>query len=253
MSAYACVDEILAAAGRLALSHFGRAAVRFKADDSPVTAADEAVEALVRGRLAARFPHYGFLGEETGGTAGGRAFILDPVDGTSAFAAGFPFWGVALAAADGTRVEAGWLALPALGRTYACRDGVATENGKVLKAGRPAAAPAEATLLVPSTCHRDFALDGFPGKARSFGSTALHALYAATGRAEGALLGRVHLWDIACAFPFMERFGARLAHLDGGEVDMGALFATRRLPRPALLARSAGAFAALAAVVRVKG
>ncbi len=250
MGVFAGVEEILAEAGRLALSHFGRAAVRFKDDDSPVTAADEAVEAFVRGRLSARFPHYGFLGEETGGAAAARTFILDPVDGTSAFAAGFPFWGVALAAATGTRVEAGWLALPALGRLYACRDGVATENGVVLKPGRPSASPAEATLLVPSTCHRDFTLDGFPGKARSFGSTALHALYAATGRAEGALLGRVHLWDIACAFPFMERFGARLAHLDGAPVDLSALFAAGRLPRPALLARSAGALTRLLPVVR---
>lgn len=243
------VEEILDQAGRIALRHFERAAVRVKADGSVVTAADGEVEAFVRSRLLARFPGHAFLGEEGGGTTGGRAFILDPVDGTSSFAAGLPFWGVALARADGATVAAGWLALPALGRLYACRDGLALENGKPMRPGPTPVSPEEGTLLVPSSAHRDFRID-HPGKARSFGSTALHALYAATGRAEACLLPRVHIWDIACALPFMARFGGALAHLDGEPVDLPALFAARRLPRPALLARSPEALAATLPRVR---
>lgn len=245
MPGFVAVDEIVREAGRIALARFERVAVDFKEDRSPVTEADRAVEAHVRSRLAPRYPGAGFLGEESGGAVAARTFVLDPIDGTSAFASGFPVWGIALAFARGTKVEAGWLHLPALARFYTCRDGIAKLDGKRLLPGRPAASPEEGTLLVPSTCHRDFRVD-FPGKIRSFGSTAAHALYAACGRAEGCLLGRVHLWDVACVLPFVEAFGARLAHLDGAPVDMAEFFATRRLPRPALLARSDEAFGAIA-------
>lgn len=245
MGDFAAVDELVRAAGRLALSHFERVDVRFKADESPVTVADGAVEALVRDTLSCRFPGVGFTGEEGGGGDGAhRRFILDPIDGTSAFAAGLPLWGVALAYATGTRVEAGWLHLPVTGQLYTFRDGLACRNGKRIAPAPPPASPEEATLLVPSTAHRDYALD-FPGKCRAFGSTALHALYAALGRAEGALVGRVHLWDLASALPFLDCFGGAMEHLDGSPVDLAALFATGRLPKPALIARSPEALARL--------
>lgn len=244
MPGFTPVDEIVHEAGRIALGKFERVAVEFKADHSPVTEADRAVESFIRARLTPRYPGTGFLGEEGGGKVAPRTFILDPIDGTSAFAAGFPIWGIALAYAVGPAVEAGWLHLPVLDRLYTCRDGIAKVNGKRLLPGNEPASPEEATLLVSSTWHHEFRID-FPGKIRSFGSTAAHALYAASGRAAGCLLGRVHIWDIACALPLLAIFGSALAHLDGEPVDMTALFATGRLPRPALLARSAQTLHAL--------
>src|SRR5437899_1029857 len=65
--------------------------VRRKADRTPVTEADLAVEAMVREELAGRFPDDAVLGEE-GGLAGadnaGRVWVIDPIDGTKNFAAG---------------------------------------------------------------------------------------------------------------------------------------------------------------------
>ena len=81
-------------AAELALAHFqaGVDAV-VKADGSPVTEADRAVERLLHERLTWACPNDAFLGEELGalGTAE-RVWILDPIDGTSCFVRRDPHW-----------------------------------------------------------------------------------------------------------------------------------------------------------------
>ncbi|RLB51161.1 MAG: hypothetical protein DRJ42_17370 [Deltaproteobacteria bacterium] len=94
----ALVDEVTAA-GELALSmqRSGAGAhARRKADNSPVTEADEAVERRLRAYLSKNFPEMGFLGEETGAAEshGTMTFIVDPIDGTRAFTRRFDTWSV---------------------------------------------------------------------------------------------------------------------------------------------------------------
>lgn len=62
---------------------------------NPVTAADRAIEAAWRAAIAARFPEHGVLGEEEAERigAGSWRWVLDPIDGTSAFLTGLPTWG----------------------------------------------------------------------------------------------------------------------------------------------------------------
>ena len=72
-------------AGDLALGYFSPdLAVQRKADESPVTIADQNAEKLLRETLLGRFPGDGFLGEEFGDTPGdsGYRWIIDPIDGT---------------------------------------------------------------------------------------------------------------------------------------------------------------------------
>jgi histidinol phosphatase-like enzyme (inositol monophosphatase family) len=95
----ALVSEILAA-GEEALALFRSGAgdrAERKGDDSPVTEADKRVEQRLRAFLAARFPTCGFLGEESGESAGAQAtsrFIVDPIDGTRAFMRGLDTWSI---------------------------------------------------------------------------------------------------------------------------------------------------------------
>ena len=78
-------------------------AVENKADPynvyDPVTAADKAAEKAMRAVLEARRPDDGILGEEFGTKPGksGLTWVLDPIDGTRAFVAGAPTWGVLIA------------------------------------------------------------------------------------------------------------------------------------------------------------
>jgi len=92
--------DTLADAARTAILPFFRAPHRVenKRTDSfdPVTEADRASEQRMRQLIEAGFPDHGIYGEEFGEKAGasGYQWILDPIDGTRAFIAGLPLWGV---------------------------------------------------------------------------------------------------------------------------------------------------------------
>jgi myo-inositol-1(or 4)-monophosphatase len=95
--------DTLADAARTAILPFFRAAHTI--DDKgggridPVTDADKAAEQAMRALIARQFPEHGVLGEEFGEHAGDSAYqwVLDPIDGTRAFIAGLPTWGVLIA------------------------------------------------------------------------------------------------------------------------------------------------------------
>jgi histidinol-phosphatase len=103
-------DELLAAAVDITRAASRLAAQRFlegvpvstKADDTEVTPADVEVEELIRSLIAARFPDDGVSGEELADTPGttGRRWVIDPIDGTSAFAHRIPMFSVLLAIED---------------------------------------------------------------------------------------------------------------------------------------------------------
>src|SRR5258708_17319362 len=82
-------------AGRYALQHFDAGVpIEWKQDQSPVTLADRGAEQLLRTILLDKFPHDGFLGEESGSTRGSSGFrwIIDPIDGTRNFVRDIPLW-----------------------------------------------------------------------------------------------------------------------------------------------------------------
>ncbi len=87
-------------ARRIAL-HYFRTPVEntLKPDLSPVSQADQAIEAAWRKRIAETFPEHGILGEETGQTKTDAEYVwvLDPIDGTRAFLAGMPTFGCLIA------------------------------------------------------------------------------------------------------------------------------------------------------------
>ncbi|TWP48310.1 histidinol-phosphatase [Lentzea tibetensis] len=89
-----------------------------KPDRTPVTDADMAVEDAVRELLAEARPADSIVGEERGGTASGRAWVIDPIDGTKNFLRGVPVWATLIAlVVDGTPVV-GVVSAPALARRW---------------------------------------------------------------------------------------------------------------------------------------
>ncbi|SPH18127.1 Inositol-1-monophosphatase [Defluviimonas aquaemixtae] len=112
---------IAAAASRVAMSLFrGALDVEFKADDSPVTRADRAVEAEVRRLISERFPEHGIFGEEQGFDRADSEdlWIVDPIDGTRSFMTGHPLFGFLLAKLHRGETKLSIVALPALGEFY---------------------------------------------------------------------------------------------------------------------------------------
>ena len=111
-------ESSLRSASRIALRYFQRPVkVERKADASPVTIADRAVEAQLRKELARTFPNDAVVGEELGTSAHHNErnyWTIDPIDGTRAFTKGLPSWGMLLGRVEDGRPVLGACLYPAL-------------------------------------------------------------------------------------------------------------------------------------------
>ncbi len=108
-------------AGKVAMGYFrGKLRIEVKADLSPVTIADKAVEAFVRARLKQDFPNDGVFGEEEGasGLDKRRVWVLDPIDGTRSFLSGYPTFGFLLAILERGKPKIGVVGIPAMNEVY---------------------------------------------------------------------------------------------------------------------------------------
>jgi myo-inositol-1(or 4)-monophosphatase len=249
--------EVLLGAGKLALGHFGRVAASMKQDSTYVTAADVAVQRFVRRRIEARFPRDGILAEEEGlrrdpdAGPGGRTWVVDPIDGTAAFVAGLPVWGISIALVEGGRPAAGYFHLPATGDLF-----LTAPDGGVLRNGARAALKPhspfhpETSVMVDARFHaRHTVAPSYPGKLRSMGSTAAHLCYVAAGCADAAVAEHAYAWDLAAGVALVRAGGGVVRYMDGSDVDLAPLMAARQ-PAPPVLAGSAEAVARVAEILR---
>lgn len=136
-----CLEIAIAtarSAGDLLMSYYEQnVRVSFKGEVNLVTEADEASEEHIIGRIREHFPEDGFLGEEGGkrGATGNVAarWVIDPLDGTTNFAHGYPIFGVSIALDLNEVTEVGVVYMPLLGQLFAGRRGAgATVNGEPL-------------------------------------------------------------------------------------------------------------------------
>ncbi|MCL4869526.1 MAG: inositol monophosphatase family protein [Anaerolineae bacterium] len=114
-------------AGRLTLGHFQTdVPTEYKGDDTPVTVADKACEAFIRGRIEAAFPTHAILGEEYGDSQTGAShrWVIDPIDGTKSFMRGVPLYGVLLGLEIEGQIEVGVAHFPAMGEMVAAATGL---------------------------------------------------------------------------------------------------------------------------------
>ncbi|MFG1214272.1 inositol monophosphatase family protein [Xanthobacter flavus] len=105
--------------------------VQWKADASPVTIADRAVERVLRVAIASRFPGQGILGEEEAVSIERELlWVVDPIDGTKSFISGLPLFGTLVAVAVAGRPQVGVIEMPALGERFVGATGEGTRfNG----------------------------------------------------------------------------------------------------------------------------
>lgn len=186
-----------------------------KADLTPVTEADRAVEAELRALLAAERPRDAILGEELGTTGdGARRWILDPIDGTRNYARGIPVWATLVALVEGGDVRVGVVSAPALGRRWWAERGEgALADGHHI--GVSSVARIEDAVLsfavenaVPKISRRAW-------HVRGFGDFWSHMLVA-----EGAVDGAVDAigvaeWDLAAVKVIVEEAGGRFTDFEG--------------------------------------
>lgn len=228
-------------AGRIALAHQRRPEVTRKADHTIVTQADRVIEALLADRIVTAFPDHAILGEE-GARRGGDGevlWVIDPIDGTSAYARGLPFFAVSIGVLRHGRPWLGVVHMPALRRTFLARAGRGARDGdrRLPPLVDPRPFGTESLLLVPSNAHRRYLID-FPGKGRSLGSAAAQVCLVAAGSAEGTLV-RGAIWDVAAAALIVTECGGALRYLSGRPFDWDALVTGAPFPEPLLVAHPA--------------
>ncbi|MEP7209785.1 MAG: 3'(2'),5'-bisphosphate nucleotidase CysQ [Alphaproteobacteria bacterium] len=135
----ALVTDVAREAGALSLTWLKQGAkVWEKSPNNPVTEADIAVNDLIRKRLSAERPDYGWLSEETkdnpANRTQSRTFVVDPIDGTKAFVKGEPGFCVSIARLEGNRPVVGALFNPLTDELLAARlGGGAKLNGQPIR------------------------------------------------------------------------------------------------------------------------
>jgi myo-inositol-1(or 4)-monophosphatase len=186
-----------------------------------VTAADTAVEELLRARIAERRPGDAVLGEEGGGDPRGApgqvCWVLDPIDGTVNYRSGLPWYAVSVGVTRDGAGLAGAVVEPASGRVWSAAAGAgATLDGAPLRAS--AADRLDLALVGTGFGYRrelrarqgELAARLLPrvGDLRRYGSAALDLCAVAAGWLDGYYEHGIHPWDWAAGAVIATEAGA---------------------------------------------
>jgi histidinol-phosphatase len=224
-------------------------AVQFKADRSPVTEADVQAERVIREVLGARFPDYGFYGEETGQHAmdAQNIWLVDPIDGTKSFVRDCPFFSTQIALRRAGRLVLGVSSAPAYGELAWAEEGggafldgkpikvstVADLGGAILSTGNLKTLAADA-----AGWGRYGKLVGQVNRLRGYGDF-VHYHLLARGALDVVIESDVNILDIAALSVIVREAGGLFTDLDGAPVTLATtsvLAANAALHAPVLAA-----------------
>ena len=218
-------------------------AVERKPDRTPVTDADTAVEDAIRAILATERPEDAVLGEERGGSAAeGRAWVLDPIDGTKNFLRGVPVWATLIALVQDGDPVLGMISAPLLGRRWWAATGEGAWLREETAGTRRLAVSAVASLEDAYVSTTDLgswteyhSREKYLGlvdacwESRAFGDFWQHCLVA-EGALDIAAECIVNPWDVAAAQVIVTEAGGRFSDFAGEpRYDNGTALSTNGL------------------------
>ncbi len=230
-------------AGALLRSRFDQAQeVGYKGRIDLVTRMDLESERLIVGRIAAAFPGDDIWAEEGSGARSGRErlWIVDPLDGTTNYAHGYPVFAVSIALRVAGRLEVGVVYNPLLDEMYAGRRGggvtlndlprTVTSVGELERAMLATGFPYDLRAGDPER-NNVGPFSRFVVRAqavRRAGSAALAIAKVAVGRTDGFWERGLHAWDMAAAALLVEEAGGRVTDYEGRPlvVETGEIVAT---------------------------
>jgi myo-inositol-1(or 4)-monophosphatase len=186
----------------------GRASVELKADGSPVTPHDREADEMLTSRLLTAFPSHGMVSEEAGHIVPDVdwTWVIDPIDGTSNFISGLPYWCVSVALCFEGAPALGVIEAPALGTRFTAIAGEGAEEqvgtrGRRLQVGQRVDLRDPSSSYVPGLysggAARDLTADGVTLNARIMGAAALDLAMVANGTSPLAVTLGPHVWDVA--------------------------------------------------------
>ena len=216
-------------ADRMTMDRFGAMdlVIETKPDLTPVTEADRAVEQRLRAMIAEAHPADGVLGEEFGatGSADGRQWIVDPIDGTKNYVRGVPVWATLIAMLQHDEVVVGVISAPALARRWWAAIGLGAWCQALGAAPTRLRASGVRSLADASFSFSDAvgwgssatglqALQGQTWRQRGYGDFWSHMLVA-EGAVDIAAEPELGPWDIAAIVPIVTEAGGRISAFDG--------------------------------------
>lgn len=199
--------------------------IEWKEDATPVTYADRKAEQVMREAIAREFPDHGIIGEEFPNTDEGAEFtwVLDPIDGTRAYAAGCPLFGTLICLSRRGQPIWGAIHLPLLQRLYIGDNTTCWANDRVIGAPAPpqlkdctllTTDPKNPPQLQSASGWND--LLGATGQFRSWGDCFGYTLLLGGG-AHIMTDPILNLWDVAALLPVLRGAGLMASAWDGGD------------------------------------
>ncbi len=251
--------EAARAAGAYQLSHFGREQkISYKGKINIVTEVDKQCERMILKTLRAKFPDHDYVTEETDIAQTGHdcRWIIDPLDGTTNYAHGYPFFCVSIGLEVKGRVRVGAVYAPYLRELFYAAEGhgawLETPRGKkrlrvsrvddmnkaLLVTGFPYSVRENPGLHF--TLFEKFILSA--QGVRRDGSAALDLCYVAAGRFEGFWELNLHSWDTAAGELIVREAGGKNTDVEGNlyNPSMPAIISSNGLLHQRMLAIARG-------------
>tara|TARA_B100000700_G_C14978916_1_gene825338 strand:- start:57 stop:890 length:834 start_codon:yes stop_codon:yes gene_type:complete len=225
------------------LEDFGNISTELKPDGTLITECDRWSDERIVKRISEIAPQEGVLSEEGSQKVPNTSayWVVDPLDGTTNFSAGIPYWAISIARFTNGQPETAFLDIPALKkRIFAVRGNGVWINGSKIMSESHKNTSSECVSL----CSRSIRIlqqkpdQVFPGKIRLLGVSSLNMISVALGQTVAALEATPKIWDLAAAWLVLSELNCSINWLD---FDPGKLTAGQNLKAtnfPVLVANS---------------
>ena len=220
------LDALFKLVSERQLKDFGNISSSNKSDGSLITSCDLWSDKTIVDALSIIAPNEGVLSEEGGKLVPNTNayWIVDPLDGTTNFAAGIPYWSISVARfVDGTP-QSSFLIIPTLNKKFVAikGEGVWLNNKKI------AVNKNDKKSECVSLCSRSIKIlqknpnSLFPGKIRLLGVSSLNLTSVAMGQTFGAIESTPKIWDIAAAWLLLEELNCSIEWLEMNPINLTA-------------------------------
>ena len=218
------LDSLFELVSKRQIKDFGNISASNKADGSLITSCDLWSDKTIVDGLASIAPDEGVLSEEGEKCIPNTKayWVVDPLDGTTNFAAGIPYWSISVARFVDRKPQASFLIIPTLKKKFvSIKDkGVWLNNQKI----DPNQNNYQSECI--SLCSRSIKIlqknptSVFPGKIRLLGVSSLNLTSVAMGQTFGAIESTPKIWDIAAAWLLLEELNCSIEWLETNPLDL---------------------------------
>ncbi|WP_328332135.1 MULTISPECIES: inositol monophosphatase family protein [unclassified Streptomyces] len=225
------LESLLHDAGQLAMTFPRHMPQRIKDADvnQVVTPADMVIGSRMKRRIRQKFPYDSVIDEESSPVRGTSpvTWVIDPIDGTSNFAAGSPLFGVMVGILEHGKPVAGGVALPAFSEIYVAEDGEgAHKNGNRLQIKEEGDLAQQLVAYGIDIYPSEIALDyriftgiGLCCRGIRMSNSIFDCMMVANGSYGGFMTRHNRIWDCVAAQVIVEEAGGVFSAMDGSALD----------------------------------